>query len=806
MKKIFREAQKTTLVFLTLLLIGLQAAAHFGPRSPLGGYVTCATNFNGLVYFGTESGGVYEATSPQLTTWRPRPVGMLQGHVTALTHSGSYLFAGTVDGGVYIFNGYVGTDRYWNKASNGLTNLQVKSLIAVDSITVLAGTNGGGLFKTTDKGASWTAVNDAHLNNTIVTSLAKGGSRIFATTLNGGVFASDNGGDAWFDFNDVLTAQISGTTALSYNDTTDMLMVLNANGLFVTGSAASTMSPGFSSANNGPVIGAQIRALCNNGTHWYVATATGVHRSAGASINWGTASTGLTNMDVTAITALPGEVVAAVRKVGIYKSPAASISWTLTNTGFNNPITRSMAMAGDSLVVAVTDDGVYISRKLGSPATSFFRANNGLNDSTQIEDVLLTPTMLFAATQGGVYVSQDTGTTWTLLNTGLTNLHIVQLAYGNRQVYAIDNQGGISTKEVSATTWTSFQLGLPNGVSPSSLVIYGNRILLGTLGTGTYIRDQHGAVWTAFNTGLGNLTVTSVTAASGRFYAGTDGAGVYSSPVDSADWTLTAQTVIPHTTLMGLNGGHIQAMNSYAGYVYASYKGGVLTTADAGATWEEGGNQFNLPSFTDVRKLGFVKTRVFALTENNGPYANSLSELPTLANFLHLSDDRIFAENIGQSNFVTVTSNVPWTVVSNDPWITVQPASGFRDGTLELVTAPNPGFYRMGSITVSSDSLAQPLVIQVYQPGQVGTQDPAAQGRFDVLPNPSTGHFFLDLDKLQGKPKQASVLDLQGRVLGTWAINAGTRRFEVDLQVAPGTYFVRLETNQGVSYKKLLIQ
>jgi len=81
---------------------------------------------------------------------------------------------------------------------------------------------------------------------------------------------------------------------------------------------------------------------------------------------------------------------------------------------------------------------------------------------------------------------------------------------------------------------------------------------------------------------------------------------------------------------MNLNGLKIQAMGGYAGYVWASYKGGLLATSDGGVTWIAGGNQFNLPSYADVKKITFVTTRVFVSTENNGLYSNALSEIPAV--------------------------------------------------------------------------------------------------------------------------------------------------------------------------------
>lgn len=806
MKNIYHCLQKSTLVFWMLALLSLPAIAHFGPRSPLAGYVTCAISYNGLVYFGTENGGVFESTNTQLTTWRPRPVGMLTGQITALTHSGSYLFAGTADGGVYVFDGYVGNDRYWNKASTGLGNMQIKSLVAVDSITVLAGTDGGGLYRTTNKGASWTAVNDANLNNASVTSLARGGGRYFATTLTGGVFASDTDGNSWFSFNDVHTQGINGTATMRYNDTTDVLLVLNANGLFAAGTASSTMSPTYSAASSGLANGSSIRSLANNGTTWFAATSAGVYSSPNSGFAWTAANTGLTGTDVTAITALPANVVVAMRKVGIYKSPTTAIAWTFTNTGFNNPITHSMITSGDSLVVAVTSEGVFVSKKLGSPATTFVRSNHGLTDSTHVRDILLAQTALYAATSSGVFVSQDTGATWATANTGLTNLDIEKLFYGNNQVYALNHQGMLYTKSLGSGAWTMVMNGLPNGVEPTSMAFYGNRILLGTLGDGVYWMDQHGSSWTAFNTGLSNMDVTSVAASKGRFYAGTDGDGVFISTVDSAAWTATAQTSIPHTTMIGLDGDAIQAMNSYAGYVYCSYKGGVLATADDGQLWEEGGNQFNLPSFTNVHKISFVRTRVFALTDNNGPYSNSLAELPTLPNFLTVSDQHVHVPSSGRTDFVTVNSNVVWTLVSSQPWITVTPVNGSRDGTLEITTAANAGAMRMGTVTITSDSIPSPLVIDVMQDGLVGIgQAVADAGNVYVIPNPNSGRFTLDFAQLNTAVKAAAVLDLNGRTVREWSLGPGSKQVAVELTVAPGTYFVRLETATGLLYKQLLV-
>ncbi len=144
---------------------------------------------------------------------------------------------------------------------------------------------------------------------------------------------------------------------------------------------------------------------------------------------------------------------------------------------------------------------------------------------------------------------------------------------------------------------------------------------------------------------------------------------VSDSTLASINWTATAstQTAITHTALMNLNGMKIQAMTSYAGYVWASYKGGLLASSDGGVTWIAAGNQFNLPSYTDVSKITFVTTRVFVTTENNGLYSNALSEIPgivtgifnpTAANTSALT----VAPNPNSGSFKLNTDNVSGTI------------------------------------------------------------------------------------------------------------------------------------------------
>ncbi len=82
----------------------------------------------------------------------------------------------------------------WSAINNGLTNTYVNAL-ALDPQTptiIYAGTGGGSVFKTTDGGVSWSAIKHG-LTNTDVNALAldpQTPAIIYAGTWGGGVFKS----------------------------------------------------------------------------------------------------------------------------------------------------------------------------------------------------------------------------------------------------------------------------------------------------------------------------------------------------------------------------------------------------------------------------------------------------------------------------------------------------------------------------------------------------------------------------------------------------------------------------------------
>ncbi|MEJ1930917.1 sialidase family protein [Nostoc sp. NIES-2111] len=133
-------------------------------------------------------GNFYRSTNNG-DSWNTASIGLPSNpYVYALGQVGTTLLAG-VDGGIYrSSNGNIWT-------VSGLNSGRINCFVTVNATTVLAGSEQGGLFRSSDKGATWTAVSCSDgIVNPATHSLANAADgTLFAATSNGLLFSKDNG-------------------------------------------------------------------------------------------------------------------------------------------------------------------------------------------------------------------------------------------------------------------------------------------------------------------------------------------------------------------------------------------------------------------------------------------------------------------------------------------------------------------------------------------------------------------------------------------------------------------------------------
>ena len=141
---------------------------------------------------------IFTTSSPIFAQW-VQTNGPYGGSIGCFAVSDMNLFAGTQGSGVFLSTNN-GTS--WTAVNTGLTSSFVYAL-AVSGTNLFAGTYDG-IFLSTNNGTSWTAVNTG-LTNTYVKALSVSGTNLFAGTQGGGVFLSTNNGTSWTEVNTGLT-------------------------------------------------------------------------------------------------------------------------------------------------------------------------------------------------------------------------------------------------------------------------------------------------------------------------------------------------------------------------------------------------------------------------------------------------------------------------------------------------------------------------------------------------------------------------------------------------------------------------
>ena len=172
---------------------------------------------------------------------------------------------------------------------------------------------------------------------------------------------------------------------------------------------------------------------------------------------------------------------------------------------------------------APCDGGVFLSTNNG---TSWTEVNSGLTNS-DVLSLAVGGTNLFAGTWGGVFLSTNNGTSWTAI--GLTNSDVFSLAVSGTNLFAGTRGGGVFLSTNNGTSWTAVNSGLTNSFV-LSLAVSGMNLFAGTSG-GVFLSTNNGTSWTEVNSGLTNFDVSSLVVSGTNLFAGTWGGGVWRQPL-----------------------------------------------------------------------------------------------------------------------------------------------------------------------------------------------------------------------------------------------------------------------------------
>ncbi len=605
-------------------------------RTSLNTDITCSVINGNNIFLGTNGSGILISTNNG-SSWEATNQGLTNKLVYSITTNGTDIFAGTNDG---VF---VSSDNGTHWTSAGLTNMSVKSLV-LNGSTLLAGT-WGGFFMSTDNGHNWVQ-HDNGLTNTYVNCLLYFGTDLLIGTDGGGIFRSTDDGSTW---NGANTGIPGISNALSF-------AVIN-NNVFVTVPYNSGV---YVSANNGTNWNAVntvanqtfITSIATSGTNLYVGTDNaGTFLSTDNGNNWSAFGSGLPADSIITYLFVEGNSLFANTING------SVYSFTLNNIGWaqvlNNTSVNSIATIGNNIFAGVVGGGIFRSTDNGETWSSTLQSNIGTDRITE------NGTDVFVEGSGGIALSIDNGNTWNKINSGLpiynNSGEVTCLAINSMNLYAgvedsIGTLGSVYYSSNYGKTWSSTNLsnsGLIMGV-----LSVNNNIFAGFYGEGVFRSTDNGITWGTVNNGITVPYIYVLANSGATIFAG--GPGVYRS-TDMGDSWSAENNILPNDNLGKYT---VRDFVFYKNNIFVGTSAGVFLSTNNGDTWldvNEGLINKNVWSLAINQNYLFVATEA-------GIKRRAINEMVTGVQSKEINLPTIFSLSQNYPNPFNPTTTIIYTI------------------------------------------------------------------------------------------------------------------------------------------------
>jgi len=378
-----------------------------------------------------------------------------------------------------------GVPESWREINAGLpgAGVGVGALVfdPANRAVIYARTYGGNIFKSTDGAASWRELsNILGVNSLVIDPTAS--SRIYVGTDHG-VFKSVDRGESWTAANTGLVAGSITKVAIDAKITTTLYAAAleglckstNGGNSWVRLNTGAPSNAFIQSIAVDPIVSSTIYVSYFNAS---------VMKSIDGGESWNVIATG---MDVNRMAFDPtaSSTIYVPARNGISKSIDGGMSWTLVNAGVPagagatwiavdpaTPSTIYVSYSGIESGIAKSTDGGASGNAINTGL-----ASNLLVGSLAIDpinpDVLYAGTYIRGGTLGaGVFKSTDAGASWNAANAGLTTIDIRSLAIDPvdaTTVYA-GGIGGLFKSTSNGESWSHvFELQIPAPAFPPGI-------------------------------------------------------------------------------------------------------------------------------------------------------------------------------------------------------------------------------------------------------------------------------------------------------------------------------------------------
>ena len=486
-------------------------------------------------------------------------------------------------------------------------------VVVIDPVTpstLYAATDRGGVYKSTDAGASWRLMNPfppdvgGRIREIQIDPLTP--ETLYLST-NDGVYKSTNGAQSWMPMNEGLTDTVIGL-AIDPSNPSTLYAGTSFRGVFKSTDGADTWTKVLDITTRANVLAV---APSNSSIVYLGAGFSMIFKSTDGGDTWNSVSTGLDNAFVfrqIAVHPTNPDIVYGAADGGLFKTTNGGTSWALLNTP--ETVIESVVLdPSNPATVYATSDGVMKSTNGGGSWIEEDGAFSGARVKTIAVDPV-NPLTLYTGTNvlEGLFKSTDGGTSWAASNSGLSNIQIRSIAFDPQNpstLYAgAEFGGGVHKSEDGGQTWESKRDSVLTGFAKVLDIVVDpvnpSNVYLGTdLSGGIFWSDDRGETWNAANAlaKVHELGIHPTTPAT--LYAAHLG-GVYRSSNQARNWELIGNGLPNILDYTSLAVDPSDGDTVYAGATpgFGGGEAGVYKTTNGGDSWAEASTGFELSGVT----------------------------------------------------------------------------------------------------------------------------------------------------------------------------------------------------------------
>jgi len=261
-------------------------------------------------------------------------------------------------------------------------------------------------------------------------------------------------------------------------------------------------------------------------------------------------------------------------------------------------------------------------------------------------------------------------------------------------------------------------------------------------------------------------------------------------------------------------------------YVFASDKSNGKITITSNVDWDakvdqswlsinsnKGSNNGEILVQASVNNSKKVRSgKVILSSVGLADYPISIIQKDTVLSTLTVSADTIYLPAAASnSKGFGISANTTWTVQSSDSWLTVNKNTGNGNDIIILNAEMNKESKRRNAyVTVSGKGVNDTKVFVIQADTMIISsieEEPSDEIFATVFPNPANELLIIQAIGLVKKDIHVELYDIKGNIVSKTKVLQGSTIAFIDVQTLySGTYFIKLNSENSIQTKKIIIQ